>query len=196
MDIARLAAISISVILINNIVLTRFLGLCPYLGISRRLPTAVGMSLAVIFVLTGASVITWPIYNFVLLPRGLEFLNIVSFILVIASFVQFVEITLKKFNPALHRALGIYLPLITTNCAVLYVVLLNTQVQALSFLESVVQGFSTGIGYAVALILLTTIRERLEMTDAPEFFKGVPLAFITVGLLSLAFLGFSGLITH
>ena len=126
------------------------------------------------------------------LSDNLEFLNIACFILVIASFVQFVEIVVRKFNPLLHRALGIYLPLITTNCAVLYIVLLNTQVKNLSFVESLVQGFSAGIGYGVALILLTSIRERLLLSTAPNFLKGVPLAFITVGFLSLAFMGFTG----
>ena len=193
MDIARLFAIAISAILVNNIVLARFLGLCPFLGISKKLSIAVGMTLAVTFVLTGASCITWPIYHFILSPYNLGFLNIISFILVIASFVQFVEIILKRFNPPLHRALGIYLPLITTNCAVLYIVLLNTQVRSLSFIESAVQGFSAGIGYGIAIILFTTIRERLDLVEVPGFLKGVPLAFITAGLLSLAFMGFAGL---
>ncbi len=191
-NFVRLIGIVIASIFVNNFVLARFLGLCSFIGISKKLDVAVGMGVSMTFVVTMSSIITWPIYHFLLVPYKLEYLNIISFILVIACFVQLVEMFLKKFNPGLYKALGIYLPLITVNCVVLFVTLLNAQ-NNLSFIESSVQGFSSGVGYAMALILMTSIRERLEMAPIPKSLSGAPIAFIIAGLMSLAFLGFSGL---
>lgn len=189
----RLVFLFLSAILVNNFVLSRFLGLCSFIGVSRKTEVALGMGAAVIFVITIASIITWPVYNFVLVPAHLEFLNILTFILVIASFVQLVEMFIKKFYPPLYKSLGIYLPLITVNCIVLFVALLNVQ-QELTFVESVFQSIGAGVGYALAIVLLTTIRERLELVDIPESLKGAPIAFIIAGLMALAFQGFQGLI--
>ncbi|MBA2123547.1 electron transport complex subunit RsxA [bacterium Unc6] len=189
----RLFFLFLSAILVNNFVLSRFLGLCSFIGVSRKTEVALGMGAAVIFVITIASIITWPVYNFVLVPAHLEFLNILTFILVIASFVQLVEMFIKKFYPPLYKSLGIYLPLITVNCIVLFVALLNVQ-QELTFVESVFQSIGAGVGYALAIVLLTTIRERLELVDIPESLKGAPIAFIIAGLMALAFQGFQGLI--
>ncbi len=194
-DFGRLAAIIIAAIFVNNFVLTRFLGLCPFIGISRKLDVAVGMGVSMTFVVTMSSMLTWPLYRFVLVPFGLEYLNIITFILIIAVFVQLVEIFLRKFNPVLYQALGIYLPLITCNCVVLFVALLNVQ-NSLNFVESVVQGFSAGLGFALALIVMTSIRVRLETAKLPLAMRGAPIAFIIAGLMSLAFLGFSGLIAE
>jgi len=189
---AKLFGIVVSAIFVNNFVLSRFLGLCPFIGISKKLDVAVGMGIAMTFVVTMSSIITWPIYHYVLVPHNLQYLNIISFILIIACFVQMVEIFVRKFNPILYKALGIYLPLITCNCVVLFVTLLNVQ-NELNFIESVVHGFSAGIGFGLALILMTSIRDRLELAKIPVAFKGAPLVFIIAGLMSLAFLGFSGL---
>ena len=194
-DFTRIIAIVISSIFVNNFVLARFLGLCPFIGVSHKLDVAVGMSISMTFVVTMSSLITWPIYHYILVPYNLEYLNIISFILIIACFVQLVEVFVKKFNPILYKALGIYLPLITCNCAVLFVTLLNAQ-NGLSFLESIVQGFSAGIGFGLAMILMTSIRERLETANIPLAFRGLPIVFIIAGLMSLAFLGFSGLIVE
>jgi Na+-translocating ferredoxin:NAD+ oxidoreductase subunit A len=188
----------ISAVLVNNFVLTRFLGLCPFLGVSKSLPTAMGMGLAVIFVMTGASAVTWPIYNFFLSETGflqtdLTYLRIIVFILVIATFVQFVELALKKLSPVLYQALGIYLPLITTNCAVMGVAVLNIQ-SKFTFAEAVLFGFSAATGFAFALIIFTGLREQVSRANPPEALKGTPLALITAGLLSLAFMGFAALI--
>jgi len=191
-NFARIFAIVISAVFVNNFVLSRFLGLCPFIGISRKLDVALGMGASMTFVVTMSSIITWPIYHFILVPYKLEYLNIISFILIIACFVQLVEIFVHKFNPLLYKALGIYLPLITCNCVVLFVTLLNAQ-DKLNFIESLVQGFSAGIGFALALVLMTSIRERLETADIPRYLKGAPIVFIIAGLMSLAFLGFSGL---
>ena len=191
-NLAKLIGISVAAIFVNNFVLARFLGLCPFIGISKKLDVAVGMGISMTFVVTMSSIITWPVYHFVLIPFGLEYLNIITFILIIACFVQLVEIFVRKFNPLLYKALGIYLPLITCNCAVLFVTLLNAQGN-LTFLESVVQGFSAGVGFAMALILMTSIRVKLELANIPPSLKGAPIAFIIAGLLSMAFLGFSGL---
>jgi len=191
-DLARLFAIAISAILINNFVLARFLGLCPFLGVSKHLDAAFGMGLAVIFVMTMASTVTFLIYDQVLIPFGIEYLRTIAFILVIATLVQFVEMVIEKTSPSLYRALGIYLPLITTNCAVLGVAVLNID-KSYNFLETVVHGFSAGIGFTIALLLMAGIRERLELAEIPESLKGVPIAFIVAGLMSIAFLGFSGL---
>ncbi len=191
-NLVRIFGIIISAIFVNNFVLSRFLGLCPFIGISKKLDVAVGMGISMTFVVTMSSIITWPIYHYVLVPFNLEYLNIISFILIIACFVQLVEIFVRKFNPLLYKALGIYLPLITCNCVVLFVTLLNAQGQ-LNFIESVIQGFSAGVGFALALVLMTSIRVKLEMAKIPAPLKGAPIAFIIAGLMSLAFLGFSGL---
>jgi electron transport complex protein RnfA len=192
MDWGRLIAIAIGAILINNVVLRRFLGLCPFLGVSKQLDAALGMGFAVIFVMTMASIVTFGIYNYVLEPFGIEFLRTIAFILVIATLVQFVEMVIEKTSPSLYRSLGIYLPLITTNCAVLGVAVLNIE-NSYTFIETVVHGFSAGIGFTVVLLLMAGIRERLELADIPESLKGVPVAFIVAGLMAIAFLGFSGL---
>ncbi|MBU0633491.1 MAG: RnfABCDGE type electron transport complex subunit A [Candidatus Omnitrophica bacterium] len=191
-DFSKIFAIVIASIFVNNFVLARFLGLCPFIGISRKLDVALGMGISMTFVVTMSSIITWPIYHYILLPYNLGYLSIIIFILVIACFVQVVEIFVRKFNPILYKALGIYLPLITCNCVVLFVTLLNAQ-DRLSFAESTVQGFSAGVGFAVALVLMTSIRERLDTADLPKSITGAPIAFIVAALMSLAFLGFSGL---
>ncbi len=183
----------IGAFLVNNIVLIRFLGLCPFIGISNKLETSLGMGMAVIFVMTMASWITYPIYYFLLLKFNLVFLRTAVFILVIASLVQFVEMFLKKFFKPLYSSLGIYLPLITTNCAILGVAFLNIDYNH-SFIEATVYSIGVGMGFTLALLLMAAIRERLELANVPGPFKGAPIAFITAGLMSLAFLGFSGLI--
>lgn len=183
----------ISAILVNNFVLSRFLGICPFLGVSREISSAIGMSGAVIFVMTMASAVTWCVYNFILLPLGLEFLQTIVFILVIASFVQLVEIILRKTIPVLHSALGIYLPLITTNCAVLGVALLSIK-KNLDLLQTVVFSFASAVGFSLALLMFSSLREKIDRADPPEAFKGVAIALVTAGLLSLAFMGFIGLV--
>jgi electron transport complex protein RnfA len=183
----------ISAVLVNNFVLARFLGICPFLGVSKRVETALGMGMAVIFVMTIASIITWVIQYYILIPFKVEYLRTVSFILVIATLVQFVEMVIEKTSPALYRALGIYLPLITTNCAVLGVALLNMQ-QRYSFMESAVFGFGSSIGFAFAIVLFAGMRERMELARIPRSLRGVPIALITAGILSLAFMGFRGLV--
>jgi len=188
----RLLLIFISAVLINNFVLSRFLGICPFLGVSKKMDSAVGMSIAVIFVITLSSALTW-ILNQLLISFGLGFLTIIVFILVIAVLVQFVEFFIKKTSPSLYQGLGIYLPLITTNCAVLGVALINSQ-QNYSFIESVVNGFSSAVGFSMALIIFAAIRERMEFSDVPAPFKGTAISLITSSLLSLAFMGFSGLV--
>ena len=189
----HLFVIFLSAILVNNFVLTRFLGICPFLGVSRRVETALGMGLAVIFVMTLASLVTNLIYNFILAPLNLLFLQIIVFILVIASLVQLVEIVLEKISPALYRALGIYLPLITTNCAILGLALLNV-IKGHSAIQAIAFGLGAGIGFALALLIMAGIRERLELADVPVALQGAAITLITAGLLSLAFLGFSGLV--
>lgn len=180
-------------ILVNNFVLQKFLGICPFLGVSKKMSSAIGMSGAVVFVMTIASAATWFINYYVLIPNGLdEFLRIISFIIVIAALVQFVEIVMKRFIKPLYKALGIYLPLITTNCAVLGVALLNIQYEY-TFGMSVLYGFSAGLSFTVALILFSGIREKLETSNIPECFKGLPIALIAAGFISLAFMGFQGL---
>lgn len=179
-------------ILVENFVLQKFLGVCPFLGVSKKMDSAVGMSGAVIFVMTMASAVTWAVNEYVLLPNDLEFLRTISFILVVAALVQFVEIILKKFIKPLYESLGIYLPLITTNCAVLGVALLNIQ-RSYGFGMTVLYGFSAGLSFMVALILFSGIRERLETADVPKAFKGLPIALISAAFLSLAFMGFQGL---
>lgn len=188
----RLVFIFLSAILINNFVLSRFLGICPFLGVSKKTDTAVGMSIAVTFVMILASIITW-ILNIALDALGLPFLRTIVFILVIATLVQFVEIFLKKASPGLYEALGIFLPLITTNCAILGLALLNVQ-QNYTLVETIVNSAGAGLGFALALILFSTIRERMELSEIPEPFKGTAIALITAGLLSMAFMGFQGLV--
>jgi len=199
MEIGAYITIIISTVFINNFILSRFLGLCSFVGVSKQVGPAVSMGIAVTFVTTMASMISWPIYNFVLIPYHLEYLRTISFILVIASFVQFVEIVVQKKSPLLYKLFGIYLPLITVNCAVFGVAVLNTDVFffggkaiAGSFLKSVIQGFGAGAGYTLAMFLMAGIRERLEFADVPRSFKDVPITFVIASLLSLAFLGFSG----
>lgn len=189
----NLVSIVIGAIFINNIVLTKFLGLCPFFGVSTKIKNALSMGGAVTFVMTSSSIITWLIYNKVLVPYGIEYLRIVAFILIIASFVQLSEIVIKNTMPAVQDALGVYLPLITTNCAVLGIVLINNIQQGYSFAGSVVSGFSTGLGFILALLLMAGIRERLRLADSPESLRGLPLAFIAAALLALAFQGFSGM---
>ncbi|MDO8535855.1 MAG: RnfABCDGE type electron transport complex subunit A [Candidatus Omnitrophota bacterium] len=199
MDIGAYITIIISTIFINNFILSRFLGLCSFVGVSKQIQPAVSMGIAVTFVTTMASLISWPIYNFVLIPYHLEYLRTLSFILVIASFVQFVEIVVQKKAPSLYKIFGIYLPLITVNCAVFGVAVLNTDMfffgaKAVpgSFLKSIIQGFGAGAGYTLAMFIMAGIRERLEFADVPRAFKDVPITFVIASLLSLAFLGFSG----
>lgn len=197
MTAMSLVQIAIGAILINNFVLMKFLGLCPFFGVSKRLSSAVGMGMAVVFVMTVASMITWIIQNLVLIPLSLPYLQTIVFILVIAALVQLVEMVLQKFSPSLYEALGIFLPLITTNCAILGVALLNAGVNALTsrpytFVEAIVNGVSSGIGFTLALVLMAGIRERLELADVPRPLQGLPIAFVTAGLMAIAFLGFSG----
>ncbi|MEW6081458.1 MAG: electron transport complex subunit RsxA [Bacillota bacterium] len=179
-------------LLVSNFIFARFLGICPFLGVSKKLETAAGMSMAVIFVITVASMITWLFNQFILVPLGLEFLMTVSFILVIASLVQFVEMVIMKVSPVLYQALGIYLPLITTNCAVLGAAILNVR-SHYGFLEAVVAGFAAACGWSLAILLFAGIRERLELSDIPEVLKGFPIALISTGLMAMSFVGFQGL---
>jgi len=205
-DIKSLMIIAIAAIFINNFVLSRFLGICPYIGVSKSLDSAIGMGAAVIFVMTMASMVTFFIYKYLLNPDtsvfriifsieqgpDLIFLRTIAFILTIASLVQFVEMVVQKTSPALYKSLGIFLPLITTNCAILGVAILNID-ENYNFLASIVNGFSAGVGFTLALVLMASVREKLEMADVPEALKGIPIAFIMAGLMSIAFLGFSGL---
>ncbi|MCM1086832.1 MAG: electron transport complex subunit RsxA [Muribaculaceae bacterium] len=179
--------------LVNNVVLSQFLGLCPFLGVSRKTNTAGGMGVAVIFVITLASAVAGTIYQYVLIPLDITYLQTIVFILVIAALVQFVEMFLKKFIPALYESLGVYLPLITTNCAVLGVALTNVQ-KNYGILTGVVNGFATAVGFTVSIIILAGIREKMEYNDVPESFKGMPIVLVTAGLMAIAFCGFSGLL--
>ena len=187
-----LITIALSAILINNFIFSQFLGCCPFLGCSSKMDTAAGMGLAVIFVMGLASAICWVVNEYILMPLGLGFLQTIAYILVIAVLVQFVEMFLKKNAHAIYQSLGIYLPLITTNCAVLGVVLLNTQ-YSFNFLQSVVYGITGGIGFLVAICLFASVREKLEFADYPECFEGFPICLVSAGLLALAFMGFSGM---
>ena len=190
--LTNILAISLGAILTNNFIFSQFLGICPFLGCSSKVDTATGMGLAVVFVMGLASAICWVIYTYILVPLGLAFLNTLAFILVIASLVQFVEMFLKKSVPSLYSALGIYLPLITTNCAVLGVVLLNVQ-NNYNFIESVVYGVTGGLGFMLAIVLFASVRERIQFSDYPECFEGFPICLVSAGLVALAFMGFSGL---
>ncbi|RLD56130.1 MAG: electron transport complex subunit RsxA [Bacteroidetes bacterium] len=185
--------IIIGAIFVNNIVLNQFLGICPFLGVSKKIPTAIGMSGAVLFVLTLAVLVTWLIQNYVLNPLGLQFLQTITFILVIASLVQMVEIILKKVSPSLFQALGIFLPLITTNCAVLGVAILTIQ-KDFSLMEGVVFAISHAIGFGLALVLFSGIREHLDLMEVPKGMRGIPIALVSAGILALAFMGFSNLV--
>ncbi|RMG91544.1 MAG: electron transport complex subunit RsxA [Zetaproteobacteria bacterium] len=185
--------IIVSAVLVNNYVLTKFLGICPFLGVSSKVETAVGMSFAVMFVMTLASTASWLVQTFILKPFDLLFLQTIFFILIIASLVQFIEMLIHKTSPVLYQALGIFLPLITTNCAVLGVALLNVQ-QGQGFLASVLYGFGAAVGFALVLVLFAGLRERLAYAPVPEAFRGAPVALVTAGMMSLAFMGFSGLV--
>ena len=188
----NLIAISISAILIENFVLVKFLGICPFLGVSKKTETATGMGFAVIFTMTVASARTWLVQTFILEKLHLEYLQTIAFIFVIAALVQFIEMFLQKKIPALYSSLGIYLPLITTNCTVLGVAILNVS-RGYNFLETVVYGFSAGVGFLLAIVLLAIIRERMEYADIPAPFRGIPIVLIAAGLLSISFMGFQGL---
>ena len=189
----NLLIIAIGAALVNNVVLSQFLGLCPFLGVSKKINTAAGMGGAVIGVITISSAICSLIYDFILVPLDLTYLNTIVFILVIAALVQFVEMFLKKTSPALYEALGVYLPLITTNCAVLGIALTNVQ-NGYNFIESVVAGFGTAVGFTIAIVIMAGIRERIEFNDVPESFQGMPIVLLTAGLMSIAFFGFAGIL--
>ena len=191
-DLATIVTITLGAILTNNFIFSQFLGCCPFLGCSNKTDTAVGMGLAVIFVMGLASAICWVVDHYVLIPLGLAFLETLTFILVIAALVQFVEMFLKKSVPSLYSALGIYLPLITTNCAVLGVVLLNVQ-NDYNFIESVVYGITGGVGFLLAIVLFSSVRERVAFSEYPECFEGFPICLVSAALLALAFMGFSGM---
>ncbi len=192
MDLGNLFGIIFGSIFINNFVFAKFLGICPFMGVSKKVESSIGMGMAVTFVMTLASAVTWVVQNYLLVPYELEYLQTIAFILIIASLVQFVEMAVQKTSPNLYKALGVFLPLITTNCAVLGVAILNIQ-EDYNFIETVVNGMAAAIGFTMALILLAGIRERLEYADVPKPFQGVAIAFITAGLLAMAFMGFSGM---
>jgi electron transport complex protein RnfA len=183
----------IGAILVKNILLARFLGNCPFLGVSRKMETATGMAMSVVFVMTLAGLITWIVYNYLLVPFELEYMRTIFFILVIASLVQLVEMFLQKTFPPLYQALGIFLPLITTNCAVLGVAVINID-QEYNFLQTIVFSFASAVGFGLALVLFTGIREQLEVSSIPEFMQGTAIGLLTAGLLSLAFFGFAGIV--
>jgi len=191
-QIGELLGIALGAILVNNFILSQFLGICPFMGVSKKVETALGMGMAVIFVMGVASAVNYPINKFLLMPNDLGFMQTVTYILVIASLVQFVEMFLQKAVPSLYEALGVYLPLITTNCAVLGVVLQNTQ-KDYNFIFSVTYGVTGGIGFLLAIVLFASIRERMEFAVTPKSFEGFPIALVAASLLSLAFMGFSGL---
>ncbi len=199
MDIGHYFVIIIGAIFINNFVLAQFLGICPYIGVSKKLDSAIGMGFAVTFVMSVASAATWVVYTYLLNPEtnilgntDLTYLRTIAFIVIIASLVQFVEMVIQKTSPALYNALGIFLPLITTNCAILGVTVLNIN-ESYSFIESLIHGFAAGIGFTLALVLMAGLREKLDMGDIPKPLRGIPIAFILASLMSLAFMGFSGL---
>jgi electron transport complex protein RnfA len=187
------ALILISTVLVNNFVLVKFLGLCPFMGVSRKLETATGMGLATTFVLTLSSICSYLVNEYMLVPLGIEYLRTIAFILVIAVVVQFTEMVMHKTSPMLYQVLGIFLPLITTNCAVLGVALLNTQEQH-GFIESALYGFGAAAGFSLVLVLFAAVRERVAVADVPEYLQGNAIALITAGLMSMAFMGFAGLV--
>ena len=192
MEIFKLLSITLGAILANNFIFSQFLGCCPFLGVSKKVDTAVGMGVAVTFVMGLASAVCYVVNQFILVPLDLAYMQTVAFILVIASLVQFIEMFLQKAMPSLYTALGVYLPLITTNCAVLGVVLLNVQ-NSYNFIESVIYGITGGLGFLLAIVLFASIRERLVFADYPKNWEGFPIALVTAGLMALAFMGFSGL---
>ena len=189
---SEIALLLVGAVFVNNFVLVKFLGLCPFMGVSRKLDAAYGMALATGFVLTLSSALAWVVHHWILLPLGLEYLRTLGFILVIASVVQFTEIVMNRQSPRLYRVLGIYLPLITTNCAVLGVALLNVQARH-SLVESILYGFGASLGFGLVLVLFSAMRERLETADVPAAWRGAPIALATAGLMSLAFMGFTGM---
>ena len=189
----NLVSMFIAAVLINNIVLSKFLGMCPFLGVSKKMSSALGMGVAVIFVIFGASVISYGLYYLILEPLGLQYMQIITFILVIASFVQFVEMFIKKFSPALYKSLGVYLPLITTNCAVLYVAQQNIS-SGYNFIETCINSIAVPTGFLLVLVIFAAVRERLESSDIPECFKGNPIALICAAIMALAFSAFAGLV--
>lgn len=192
MNVTSLLAIALGAILTNNFILVKFLGICPFMGVSKKTDTALGMGVAVTFVMALASMVTWAVDHYILTPLDLGYMQTAAFILIIAAIVQVVEMFLKKSVPTLYQALGIYLPLITTNCAVLGVVLLNTQ-YSFGFVQSVVYGVFGGLGFMLAICLFASVREKLEFADYPESFEGFPICLVSAGLLALAFMGFSGM---
>jgi len=192
MGFESIITIALGAILVNNFIFAQFLGICPFMGVSKKVDTASGMGMAVIFVMGVASLFTWLVNHFLLEPLGLTYLQTLAYILVIASLVQFVEMFLQKSMPALYEALGVYLPLITTNCAVLGVALQNTQ-NSYSLIESIVYGVTGGIGFLVAIVLFASVRERMEFSKCPKSFEGFPIALVAAGLIALSFMGFSGL---
>jgi electron transport complex protein RnfA len=187
-----LLSLLITAIFINNFIFSKFLGICPFLGVSKKVGTAAGMGVAVIFVITLASAATWLVYNYILVPLNLAYLYNIAFILIIASLVQFVEMFIKKSSPSLYQALGVFLPLITTNCAVLGVAVLNMD-NGYNFIESLVNGIGAAVGFTISIVLMAGVRERLERCPIPKPFQGFPIALITAGLMAIAFLGFSGM---
>lgn len=189
----ELLKIAVATALINNVVLSQFLGLCPFLGVSKKAKTAAGMGAAVIFVMTISSMLSYVVYKQVLVRFNVEYLETIVFILLIASLVQFVEMFLKKFSPALYKALGVYLPLITTNCAVLGIVIINVQ-KSYNFAESVVNALGTAIGFTIAIVILAGLREKMEYNKISPAFKGMPIVLITAGLMAIAFSGFAGIL--
>ena len=192
MNIETIITIALGAILANNFIFAQFLGICPFMGVSKKVDTAVGMGMAVTFVMGVASVFAWLVNTFLLVPLGLTYLQTLAYILVIASLVQFVEMFLQKSMPALYEALGVYLPLITTNCAVLGVALQNTQ-NGYSLFESIVYGVTGGIGFLIAIVLFASVREKMEFSECPKSFEGFPIALVAAGLIALCFMGFSGL---
>ena len=191
----EILAILVSAILVDNFVLSKFMGICPFIGVSKKTSSAMGMSVAVTLVMVMSAALTYPIYTYILVPNGMEYLKTMAFILVIALFVQLVEIIIKRFMPPLYKALGIYLPLITTNCAVLGVTILNID-SKYNFGQSLINAFGAGIGFMVALLLFSGVRERIDNADVPKMFKGVPAALIAAGIVAASFMGFSGIVEN
>ena len=189
----ELLIIGISAAIVNNVVLSQFLGICPFLGVSKKVETATGMGGAVVFVITLSSFFTGLIYKFILVPLGFEYLQTIVFILFIAALVQFVEMFLKKSMPALYQSLGVYLPLITTNCAVLGVAVINVQ-KEYNVLQGTINGFATALGFTISIVLMAGLREKMEYNDVPKYFQGFPIVLLTAGLMAIAFFGFSGVI--
>ena len=189
----ELLIIAIGAAVVNNVVLSQFLGLCPFFGVSKKIDTAAGMGGAVIFVITLSSLVTSLIYQFILVPLAMSYMQTIVFILVIAALVQFVEMFLKKAMPPLYASLGVYLPLITTNCAVLGIAITNVQ-KSYNVLQGVVNGFATAVGFTIAIVLMAGLREKMEYNDVPKYFQGFPIVLLTAGLMAIAFFGFSGII--